>query len=328
MRRREFIGLLGGATAWPLGVRAQQAERKRHIGIFMGQLESDPQGQARVAAFLQGLRELKWVEGNNIRIDIRWGTSDPAQVRAFAAELVGLTPEVILGTNTPQMRALKQATQTIPIVFAALADPVGDGIVASLSQPGGNITGFSSFDAALGGKWLQLLKESSPGLVRVAVIFKPDTAPHSLFLPALEAAARAAELTLVRAAVRDTAAIEGAISSIASDPGSGLVVMPDNFVGRHRQLVMTLAARHRLPVVYPLPYFAVDGGLMAYGPDFVDQFRRAATYVDRVLQGAKPADLPVQAATRFELVINLKTANALGLTVPATLLARADEVIE
>jgi ABC-type uncharacterized transport system substrate-binding protein len=328
MKRREFMAFVGGALALPLGARAQQSGAKRRIGIFMGQLESDPQGQARVAAFREGLRELKWVEGNNISIDIRWGSGDAAQVSAFAAELVSLAPDVILGSNTPQMRALKQATQTIPIVFAGLADPVGDGIVASLSKPGGNITGFSSFDAALGGKWLQLLKEISPGLVRVAIIFNPDTAPHSLFLPTLEPAAQSAGLTLVRANVRDTTAIERAIVSLASDPGSGLIVMPDVFVARHRHLIIALAARHRLPTVYPLPYFAVDGGLMAYGTDFADQFRRAAFYVDRVLQGAKPADLPVQAATKFGLVINLKTAKALGLTVPPTLLARADELIE
>ena len=328
MKRRQFITLLGGAAAWPLAAHAQQSERMRRIGIFMGQLESDPQGQARVAAFRQGLRDLKLIEGINISIDIRWGSGDAAQVSALAAELVNLAPDVILGSNTPQMRALKNATQTIPIVFAGLADPVGDGLVASLSKPGANITGFSSFDAALGGKWLQLLKEVSPNLVRVAIIFNPDTAPHSLFLPELEVAARSAGLTLVRAAVRDAAAIEGAIVSLASAPGSGLIVMPDVFVARHRQLVIALAAQHRVPTVYPLPYFAVDGGLMAYGSDFDDQFKRAASYVDRVLQGARPTDLPVQAATKFQLVINLKTAKSLGLTVPPSLLARADEVIE
>ena len=328
MKRREFMVFLGGALTLPLGARAQQSGAMRRIGIFMGQLESDPQGQARVAAFRQGLRELKWIEGNNISIDIRWGSGDAAQVSAFAAELVNLAPHVILGSNTPQMRALKQATQTIPIVFAGLADPVGDGIVASLSKPGANITGFSSFDAALGGKWLQLLKEISPNLVRVAIVFNPDTAPHSLFLPELEVAARSAGLRLVRAAVRDTAAIEGAIVSLASEPDSGLIVMPDVFVARHRQLVITLAALHRLPTVYPLPFFAVDGGLMAYGSDFDDQFKRAASYVDRALQGANPADLPVQAATKFQLIINLKTAKALGLTIPPSLLTRADEVLE
>jgi putative ABC transport system substrate-binding protein len=327
--RREFISAFGGAVvAWPLAGRAQQTSRMRRIGVLMGQAEGDPEGQARVAAFRLGLQELRWTEGNNIRIDIRWGAGDATRIKAFVAELVNLTPDVILGVNTPVVRALKQATQTIPIVFAALSDPIGDSIVTSLSKPGGNITGFSGFDPAIAGKWLQLLKEISPGIARVAVIFNPDTAPHSLFWPAFEAAAPLVGVTLIRATVRDTAAIENAIAAVASTPGGGLVVMPDVFTALHRAVVITSAARHRLPAVYPFRYHTVDGGLISYGPNYIDQFRRAASYIDRILKGEKPADLPVQAPTKFEFAINRKTAKALGLAIPDKLLALADEVIE
>jgi putative ABC transport system substrate-binding protein len=329
MKRREFITVLGVTLAsWPLAARAQQPERIRSIGVLMGTPEGDPEGQARVAAFRQALQELKWTEGNNIHIDIFWATGNAARASAYAAELVKLAPDVILGIATPTMRALKQATQTIPIVFAGLSDPIGDGIVANLSRPGGNITGFSSFDAPIAGKWLQMLKEMSPGIARINVIFNPDTAPHSIFWPALEAAAPSVGVTLIRATVRDTAAIEGAIGALAADPGNGLIVAPDIFTSAHRALVITLAARHRVPAVYPIRYFAVDGGLMSYGSDFVDLHRRAAFYIDRILKGEKPGDLPVQTPTKLEFVINLKTAKALGLTVPAALLASADAVIE
>ena len=329
MRRREVIALLGGAAAIrPLAARAQQPGRIRRVGVLMGGAESDPQQQARVAAFRQGLRDLKWVEGVNIQLDIRWGESDAARIAAIATELVALAPDVIVGTVTPALRALKQATKAIPIVFAGLSDPVGDGFVASLAKPGGNITGFSSADAGLGGKWLQLLKEISPGLTRVAAVFNPDTAAHSIFWPALEAAAPSVGVTLVRAEVRDQAGIESAIAGLAGTPGCGIVVMPDIFMTLHRRLTLTLAARHRVPVIHFLPNYAAEGGLMAYGPDYADISRRSAAYVDLILKGAKPADLPVQNPVKFEFVLNLKTAQALGLAVPLSIIARADEVIE
>jgi putative tryptophan/tyrosine transport system substrate-binding protein len=327
--RRQFISALGGTVvAWPLAARAQQTSRMRRIGVLMGQAESDPEGQARVAAFRLGLQELRWTEGNNVHTDIRWGAGDATRIKTFVAELVNLTPDVILGVNTPVVRALKQATQTIPIVFAALSDPIGDGIVTSLSKPGGNITGFSGFDPAIAGKWLQLLKEISPGIVRVAVIFNPDTAPDSIFWPALEAAAPLVGVTLIRATVRDPAAIESAIAAVASTPGGGLVVMPDIFTALHRAVIIASAARHRLPAVYPFRYHIVDGGLISYGPDYIEQFRRAASYIDRILKGEKPSDLPVQAPTKFEFVINRKTAKALAIDIPPLMLANADEVIE
>ena len=327
MRRRAFIAF-PAAAAWPAVADAQQPDRMRRIGVLMGLAESDPEGQARIAAFRQGLRELGWIEGRNIRFDIRWVAGDAARAGAFAVELVSLAPEVILGTNTPPMRALKQTTQTIPIVFAGLSDPIGDGLVTSLSKPGGNITGFSSFEPAIAGKWLQLLKEISPSLARVAVIFNPDTAPHQVFLPPLEAAAPAVGVALIRAIVRDPPAIEGTIAALAGDRGNGLVVIPDSFTAVHRLMVHQAAARHRVPTIYPIRYHAVEGGLLSYGPDFNDQHRRAASYVDRILKGERPADLPVQTPTKFEFVVNLKTAKALSITIPDFLLARADEVIE
>ena len=328
MQRRDFLSVLGGAAAWPLTAWAQQPEQMRRIGVLMGIAESDPEGQARVAAFRQGLQELKWVEGGNIKIDLRWATGDAARTKAYAAELVSLAPDVIFAQNTPVIRELVRETRTIPIVFAVVSDPIGDGFVTSLSKPGGNITGFSSLDPAVAGKWLQLLKQISPHIRRVAIIFNPDTAPHSIFLPALEAAAPSFAVKLIRATVRDTAEIESAIAALASEPDGGLIVMPDVFVSNNRKLIYKLSAQHRVPTVYPFRYHAADGGLISYGPDIVDQSRQAASYVDRILKGEKPADLPVQAPTKYQLVINLKTAKALGLTVPPTLLATADEVIE
>jgi putative ABC transport system substrate-binding protein len=325
--RRTFITMLGGAAAWPFAARAQQAGRVRRIGVLMGIAESDREGQTRLTAFRQGLQDLNSPESRNIRIDYRWGAGDAARIKDYAAELIGLAPDAILATNTPTVRALQQATQAIPIVFAGLSDPVGDGFVASLSKPGGNITGFSSLDPAIAGKWLQLLKEIAPGIVRIAVIFNPDTAPHSIYLPAIEAAAPSLAVTLSRATVREAGAIEGAIATLGQ-PGSGLVVMPDVFTFGHRKLIYGLAAQYRVPTVYPFRYHPADGGLMSYGSDITNQFRQAAAYIDRIFHGAKPADLPVQAPTKFELVINLKTAKALGLDVPPMLLARADEVIE
>ena len=329
MKRRQFIGLVGGATVvWPLAVRAQQPERIRRIGVLMGTSEGDPEGQARVAAFRQALQELKWTESNNLRIDLFWAAGNAARASAYAADIVKLAPDVILGTATPTMRALRQATQTIPIVFAGLSDPVGEGIVTSLSKPGGNITGFSSFDAPIAGKWLQLLKEMSPAATRATVMFNPDTSPHSIFWPALETAAPSTGITLIRATVRDIGGIEETLGALAGDPGNCLVIAPDSFTSSHRALIIKLVAQLRVPAVYPIRYFALDGGLMSYGSDFVDQHRQAASYIDRILKGEKPADLPVQTPNKFEFVINLKTAKAMGLPVPPSLLARADEMIE
>jgi putative tryptophan/tyrosine transport system substrate-binding protein len=327
MNRRAFITLLGGTTvACPIAAFAQQ--RPRRIAVLMGVAESDPQGQARTAAFRQALQELKWIDGRSVHIDYRWAAADAARAQAYAAELVGLAPDVILGTNTPTVRALHQATKTIPIVFAGLSDPVGDGFVASLAKPGGNITGFSSLDAAIIGKWLQLLKEVAPATERVAVMFNPATATQSIYLPVLEAAAPSFKVTIVTATVGDVGAIETAIAALGREPGVGLVLIPDVFTSLHRRLIYPLVAQRRIPTVYPFRFHPADGGLMSYGSDITDQFRQAASYVDRVLHGAKPADLPVQAPTKFELAINLKTAKALGLDVPQTLLATADEVIE
>jgi ABC-type uncharacterized transport system substrate-binding protein len=284
--------------------------------------------QGYVAAFRQGLADVNWREGRNVRVDVYWGNSDAARIDTYAAELVGLAPDVILATNTPTARALKRATEKIPIVFAGLSDPIGDGIVASLSNPGGNITGFTSFNAPIAGKWLELLKVAAPSTERAGVIFNPKTAPYAIFLPAMEAIAPQVGVTLTRTPVSDQAAIEVVIGKISSEPRSGLIVIPDIFMTLHSELIFALAVRGRLPTMAPLRSFASAGGLMSYGSNFTDLFRQAAPYVDRILRGEKPRDLPVQEPTRYELVINLKTAKAIGLTVPPILLARADEVIE
>jgi putative ABC transport system substrate-binding protein len=326
MRRREFIAALGGVAAWPIAARAQQPGTKR-IAVLMGTGE-ESDGKARLSAFQQGLHDLNWVENRNVSFIIRWGAGNADRTKAFAAELVGLAPDVILATNTPTARALKQATEKIPIVFAGLADPIADGIVASLSSPQGNITGFTSFNAEIAGKWLQLLKEISPGIDRVVIIYNPDTAPYAIFLPVMEAVAPQIAVTLLRAQVRDQAAIESAINGLASPPGIALLIMPDVFTFLHRETIFRLATSGRFPTMSALRPFAAAGGLMSYGSDFVSLMRQAAPYVDRILRGEKPANLPVQEPTRYELVINLKTAKALGLDVPPTLLVRADELIE
>jgi putative tryptophan/tyrosine transport system substrate-binding protein len=328
MRRRHFISLIGGAVAaWPLAARAQQAGGIKRVAILNGNPEN-PTSRARVAAFEQGLADAGWQEGRNISFDVRWGAADVARIDAYAAELVKLNPDVMLATNTPTARSLKLATGTIPIVFAGLSDPIGDGIVASLSKPGGNITGFTSFNAPVAGKWLELVKELAPATARTGVIYNPQTAPYAIFLPVMQDAGPKLGITVVPTPVSDQAAIESAIGTLAREPNSGLVALPDVFMVLHGELMFALARQVRLPTVGPLRAFAEAGALASYGSDFTELFRHAAPYVDRILRGEKPRDLPVQEPTRYELVVNLKTAKAMALTVPQTVLARADDVIE
>jgi putative tryptophan/tyrosine transport system substrate-binding protein len=301
----------------------------RRIAVLMTLSESDREGKARVEAFREGLQKLGWAEGRNIRIDIRWATSDAALMQRFAKELVALGPDLILSHNTPTTATLLQQTRTIPIVFAVVSDPVGSGFVASFSRPGGNATGFTNIEPTMAGKWLELLKEIAPRVSRVAFLFNPSTAPYAeYYMSPFKAAAASFALEAIAAPVRDTSELESAIAAQARAPNGGLVVMTDSFLVTHRAEITSLAARYHLPAVYPFRFFAELGGLLSYGNDLVDQFRRAATYADRILKGEKPSELPVQAPVKFELVINLKTAKALGLDVPPTLLARADEVIE
>ena len=328
MRRRDFTKGIAGATAvWPRAVRAQQIKRMRRIGVLMPLSANDPEAQARVAAFLQGLQQLGWSVGSNVTIDIRW-SADNADARKYATELIALAPDVILASSTVAVAPLVQMTRTVPIVFTTVVDPVGSGFVDSLARPGGNITGFTVFEYSMAGKWLQLLKEIAPGVTRAAVLRDPSIAAGPAQYAAIQAVAPSLGVELRPVDVLDGGGIERAIALFAQSPNSGLIVTGSSQAASHRDLIIALAARHRLPAIYPLPYYAMDGGLIAYGPDIVDQFWRAASYVDRILKGEKPADLPVQAPTKFELVINLKTAKALGLDVPATLLSRADEVIE
>jgi putative tryptophan/tyrosine transport system substrate-binding protein len=331
MNRRELITLLGGAAAaWPLAARAQQPERMRRIGVLMGYPESDSEAQTKIAAFRDGLQKLGWTEGRNTRIDTRWATpADAEPMERFAKELVALQPDLILSSTTPTTAALLQQTRTIPIVFATVADPVGSGFVASFPRPGGNVTGFVVFEASLAGKWLELLKEIVPRVNRITFLFNPATATYAEFyLNPFKAAAESFAVEAIAAPVRDRSELESVVSAQAREPNGGLIVMPDSFTDLHRAEIASLAARYRLPAVYPRRIFTEVGGLLSYGIDQLDNFRLAATYADRILKGEKPADLPVQAPTKFELVINLKTAKALGLEVPPTLLARADEVIE
>jgi putative tryptophan/tyrosine transport system substrate-binding protein len=331
MRRRDFISLLGGAaTAWPLAARAQQSDRKKRVAVMMAYTESDPEGQLLLRTFTEALEGFGWKANRNLISEYRWAGGDTDLMRMFAKELVGLQPDVILANTTPVIAAFQRETRTIPIVFVIAADPIGDGFVASLSRPGGNITGFLHLEGSIGGKWLELLKEIAPQVRRVAMMFNPDTSPGrgSYFSPALDAAAQAIGVQSLKAPVRNDSDIEEAIASLASQPGGGLVVMSDGFVRVHRHTIIAATARHKIPTVYPLRVNAADGGLLAYGPYYVDLFRQVTTYVDRILSGANPGDLPVQVPTKFELVINLKTAKALGLTVSPSLLARADELIE
>jgi putative tryptophan/tyrosine transport system substrate-binding protein len=329
MKRREFITLLGGAVvAWPLAVRAQQADGMRRIGVLMALAEDDPEAKARLAGFRQGLEKRGWSEDRNVRIDIRFAPAT-AQAQMLAKELVALQPDVILAHSTPVTAALQRESRTIPIVFAALADPIGSGFVASLPRPGGNITGVMQYEASVTGKWLAMLKEIAPSLVRAAFVANPKTATYyDYYLRAGAALAPSLGIEPVSTFVENATDIERAIESFARAPNGGLVFFPDVTGGAHRDLIIALAARHRLPAVYFARYWVAAGGLMSYGIDYVDTWRQAPSYVDRILRGDKPADLPVQAATKFETTVNLKTAKALGLTVPPGLLVAADEVIE
>jgi putative ABC transport system substrate-binding protein len=327
--RREFITLLGGAAAaWSLAARAQQGERMRRIGVLLPNDENDPEPKRRVSAFTQALADLGWTDVRNVRIDLHWGGGDTSRIRALALELVGLQPDIILASSTPATVAVRRETRTIPIVFVDVGDPVASSILSRLDRPSGNITGFSILEASLGGKWLELLSEIAPGLKRVAIMFNPDTAPASAYMPSVETAARSLKVVPITAPVHSDVEIETAIIALGREPGGGLVVMPDAFALDHRAPIISAAARNNVPAVYRLSAFARDGGLLSYGVDQVDTWRRAASYVDRILRAEKPGDLPVQFPTKFEMVVNLKTAKALGLTVPQSILLRADEVIE
>jgi len=327
MRRREFIAGLSSAAVWPLAARAQQGDRVRRIGVLMSGDENDPEYRSRLSAFTQALADLSWIDGRNVRMDVRWGGGDIDRIRALAHELVGLQADIILAGSTPITLALQRETRTIPIVFASLIDPVASGIVPRLDRPGANITGFAILPASLGGKWLQVLSEIAPGLKRAAIMFNPDTALVSTFMPSLETAARLFKIVPIVTPIHGDVEIETAMTAFGREPGGGLVVMGDPFTTVHRASIISAAARNNVPAVYPASYFARDGGLLSYGNDPVDTYRGAATYVDRILRGAKPGDLPVQFPVKYEMIVNLKTARALGLAVPRSFLLGA-EVIE
>jgi putative ABC transport system substrate-binding protein len=328
LKRRDFITLLGGAAAWPLAARGQQDGRVRFIGVLMLGHEDNPVFKPRLSAFTQALADWGWTDGRNMRMELRWAGGDINRIRALAQELVGLQPDIIVTDATPATAALQRETRTIPIVFATVTDPVASGIVARLDRPSGNITGFATFEASLGGKWLELLSEIAPGLKRAAIMFNPDTSPGSAYMPSLETAARSLKVVTITAPVHSDVEIETAIIALGREPRGGLVVAPDVFTSAHRASIILTAAGNNVPAVYSGAFYVREGGLLSYSPDQVDTFRRAASYVDRILRGAKPAELPVQLPTKFEMVVNLKTAKALGLTVPPSLLATADEVIE
>jgi ABC-type uncharacterized transport system substrate-binding protein len=327
MKRREFVTLLGGAAAWPLAVRAQQGERMRRIGVLLNLGADDPMGQARVAAFVQGLQAAGWSDGRNVRIDTRGAGADPDNYRKYAAELIALGPDVVPASTTPAVVQLQQASRTVPIVFVSTIDPVGSGLITSMARPGGNITGFVIFEYALAVKWLELLKEIAPGVERAAVLRDPTVASGIGQFAAIQAAGSVGmELSAID--LRNAGDVERAVADFARRPNGGLIVTASQFGTNNPGPLVALVARHKLPSVYPFPYFASAGGLISYGSDQLDEYHRAAAYVDRILKGEKPADLPVQAPTKYQLTINLKTAKALGLAVPPTLLARADEVVE
>jgi putative tryptophan/tyrosine transport system substrate-binding protein len=332
VNRREFIALLGGAAASPLAMcsaMAQPADRVRRIAMLSGFVGADPEAQARIAALREGLKELGWTEGRNLSIDFRSGNGQAGQMHLLAREVVDLRPELVVAVTTPAVAALLGETRTVPILFVNIVDPIGRGFVSNMARPGGNITGFVVFEFSMGGKWLQTLKQCAPGVKRVAMIFNPDTAPFAeSFVRVIGDAAPLLATTAIAAPVHDDAELERTVAAFAAAPDGALIVLPDVFTANHREQIVALAARYRLPAVYPYRYFAMSGGLISDGVNTSDLFRRSATYIDRVLKGTNPGDLPVQAPTKFELVINLKTARALGLDVPPMLLARADEVIE
>jgi putative ABC transport system substrate-binding protein len=328
MRRREFLSVLGAAVALPLAARAQESARIRRIGVLLPSTAGDAEYQARMAAFLQGLGQLGWTIGRNVRIDTRWYAGDANLIRKYVAELIALAPDVILAPGTTTMGPLLQATRTVPIVFTTLLDPVGAGFVDSLARPGGNATGFIAFEYGLSGKWLELLKQIAPSLTRVAILRDPNTAAGIGQFAAIQSVAPSLAVELRPIDVREAGEIERAVTTFARSSNGGLIVTAGSGPVIHRDLIITLAARHKLPAVYGDRHYVTGGGLISYGPDRVDQYRQAAGYIDRIFKGEKPADLPVQAPTKYQIVVNLKTAKALGLTVPPALLARADEVIE
>jgi putative tryptophan/tyrosine transport system substrate-binding protein len=329
MRRREFIALLGGTAAWPLAARAQQGERMRRIGVLINRAADNKEGQARLAAFQQALQQLGWSDGRNVRIDIRWGADDVDRERKYAAELVALVPDIILAGGSLSVAAVQQASRSVPIVFASVSDPVGAGFVDSLARPGGNVTGFMAFEWNLSGKWLELLKEVAPGVKRAAVLRDAANPGGTAQFSAIQIVAPSLAVEVSAVNVRDAGEIERSIAAFARSANGGLVVTSTASATVYHDLIIMLAAQHKLPAVYGNPFSVTGGGgLVSYGPDYVDQFRRAAGYVDRILKGEKPADLPVQAPTKYELVVNLKTAKAIGLDVPASVLVRADKVIE
>jgi putative ABC transport system substrate-binding protein len=330
VKRREFITLIGGvAAAWPLATRAQQGERMRRIGVLMAMAaQDDPIQLALVTAFRQGLEKLGWIEGQDIRIDTRWAAGDPDRIRRYAAELVALRPDAIVANTSLGVTAMLQETRSLPIVFLQMNDPVGSGLVASLAHPGGNVTGFTPAEFSMGGKMLEALKDVAPQISQVAVLLTPEQVPAVMTLRAIEEVAPSISVKVTAAGVHNAVEIEQAIATCAREPNSGLVVLPTVTTSYHRRLIIELAARHRLPAAYAYPHFVRDGGLVSYGVEIADQYRQAASYVDRILKGAKPGDLPIQQPTKFELAINLKTAKALGLTITREFLLRADEVIE
>jgi putative ABC transport system substrate-binding protein len=328
VKRRDFITLLGAAAAWPLAVRAQQPEPMRRVGALMNTAADSADGQARFAAFVHGLQQLGWTDGRNARLDVRWAAGDPERIRRYAAELVALAPDVILASGGTTLGPLRQVSRTVPTVFTGVSDPVGAGFVDSLARPGGNATGFIAFEWNISGKWLELLKEIAPGVTRAVVLRDTELGPGASQFAVIQAVAPSLRVEVNPVNVAGAAEIERAVAAFARAPNRGLIATGGGRMRSHRDLIVKLAARHKLPAVYYDRVYVDSGGLISYGPDFVDQFRRAAGYVDRVLKGEKPADLPVQAPTKYELIINLKTAKALGLEIPPMLLARADEVIE
>ena len=328
MKRRNFMSLLGGAAAWPFAARAQQPEPMRRVGVLMQIAEGDAESKIQVAEFLRELRELGWVVGRNVKLDTRWAGGDSDRIRKYAAELVALAPDVVLASGGTVVGALQQASRTVPIVFVNVTDPIGRGYVASLAEPGGNATGFTSFEFGIGGKWLELLKQIAPGMARVAVLRDPVITAGMGYLAAIHALAPSFGVEVSPVDVRVKSDMERAIAAFARTPNGGLIITPDPAAIAHREVIIALASQYRLPAIYPFRYFAVEGGLISYGPNAIEQFRRAASYADRILKGEKPGNLPVQAPTKFELAISLKTAKALDVAVPQMLVSRADELIE